>query len=221
MSHLNRLKLCSRIVNVLLVGAVFVRLADGTALAAKAKPTAPVAVERIDATALARLETHNAILNRQGVTSLSALGALTISGIVVPQPGFVRAAFTKKSPSLPASTTARFAQQQVPAEEALKPSNMTTAPTTVQNARGLGGSGVGAVTAGRGKGTSVPAVKIIGESFVAPGQGRGGPGATTATATLPLFTAYWVANSINLPANTTIVIQPNVRFLVLIATTIT
>jgi hypothetical protein len=192
--------------------------------------------------ALARLDALKTILHAQGVTNLSALGTLTISGRVVPQPGFVRAGFVKNWASLPTGTTARSAPNQnapgrlpsgstpqpapsvqAPAETAiLEPSNMTTAPTTVHNARSLKLSAAESAVAGRGDGTvSVPAVKITGDPLVQSGQSGGRSGAVTAFGTLPLYTAYWVANSINLPDNTTIVIQPNVRFLVIIANSIT
>ena len=59
----------------------------------------------------------------------------------------------------------------------------------------------------------------MGEPFV--GLAPNGPSANKAQATLPIHTAYWVASNINLPNNTTIVIQRNVRYLVLIANTIT
>ncbi|HEV7572935.1 MAG TPA: IPT/TIG domain-containing protein [Thermoanaerobaculia bacterium] len=90
----------------------------------------------------------------------------------------------------------------------LKPGTMTTAPINIHNVQGLASG-------------DVPAIKIIGEPFVVPsaGGGRGVP--STAATTVPVFTAYWVANSINFTANTDIVIQPNIRFLVLIANTIT
>ena len=173
-----------------------------------------------DPAALARLEAQKAILNAQGVTNLSALGTLTISGTVVPQPGFVRAPFVRNWTSAaidPAATSDRATTESA----FLKPSNVTTAPTIVHNARGLRGSGVGSVVEGRGKDISVPAVKIIGEPLVAPAQNGGRAGASKATTTLPLYEAYWVAANINLPNNTTIVIQPNVRYLVIIANTIT
>jgi hypothetical protein len=184
--------------------------------------------------ALARLETQKAILNAQGVTSLSKLGTLTISGTVVPQPGFVRAAFVRNlSPrplaSAPRELSGKLAPQQTPqtapsaqtaAEAApLKPSNLTTAATIVQGARGL----KAAVISGRGGNAAnpVPAVKIMGEPFAAPAQGAGPSGANKILTTIPLYTAYWVGNSIDFPDNTTIVIQPNVRFLVIIANSIT
>ena len=117
--------------------------------------------------ALARLEEHKAILNAHGVTNLSGLGALTISGTVVPQPGFVRAAFVRPRPALAIATAtvrdlskssnpkvaetvrpgAGAQQLQLPASEslststqtepALKPSNMTKAPTIVGTTRAL------------------------------------------------------------------------------------
>jgi lysophospholipase L1-like esterase len=189
-----------------------------------------------DPAAFARLEAQKAILNAQGVTNLSALGTLTISGTVVPQPGFVRAPFVRNWTSVASTSSAQESSRtakvtpkatpqappsaQAPTESAfLKPSNMTTAPTVVHNARGLRASGAGPVIASRGKDISVPAVKIIGEPLVVPAQNGGG--ASKATAALPIGNAYWVGNSINLPNNTTIVIQPNVRYLTIIANTIT
>jgi lysophospholipase L1-like esterase len=178
------------------------------------------AVVTTDPAALARLEAQKAILNAQGVTNLSALGTLIIFGTVVPQPGFVRAAVVRNwTPAAidPAATSDRATTESA----FLKPSNMTTAPTIVHNARGLSRSGVGTVIEGRGKDISVPAVKIMGEPLVAPAQTGGRSGASMTAGTLPIYTAYWVGNSINLPNNTTIVIQPSVRYLVLIANTIT
>src|SRR5205085_9707354 len=122
------------------------------------------------------------------------------SGTVVPQPGFVRAGFVR-NPSTRSEVETKSSANltaRVAAETPAKPSNMTTAPTTVHNARGVQGS--------------VPAVKIIGEPFAVP-AGR-------STALIPINTAYWDASTINLPANTTIVIQPNIRYLVLIANSI-
>ncbi len=206
---------------------------------------------------LSRLDAHRAILNAHGVTNLSALGTLTISGAVVPQPGFVRAAFVRNVTSMDTTvSSARIMSSEVitPSREvgatkaiapskgiarpsstleavssvrsgvqssALKPSNMTTTPTLVRNARGLSASGVASIITRVGNDISVPAVKIMGEPFVIPVPRGGQPNASKTTATLPIFTAYWVANTINLPNNTTIVIQPNVRYLVLIANTIT
>ncbi len=195
--------------------------------------------------ALSRLEEHKAILSAQGVTNLSGLGALTISGTVVPQPGFVRAAFVRPRPALTIATatvrdvskslnakvaenvrpSAGTQQLQLPAsqspsistqiEPALKPSNMTTASATVGTTRALSLANTSAANAQ--KKISAPAVKIMGEPFVTPNS----PSANKAQATVPIHTAYWVANTINLPNDTTIVLQPNVRFLVLIANSIT
>ncbi|HEY0431742.1 MAG TPA: hypothetical protein VGC61_07975, partial [Pyrinomonadaceae bacterium] len=202
----------------------------------KMKSGSAVAIVPTDAAALARMDTHKAILNAQGVTNLSALGTLTISGTVVPQPGFIRAPFVRTWTS---TTTAASAQDMsritaltptvqlnpkttttatVQAESAnLKPSNMTTAPTTVNKSRDLST----AVAAGRPSNISAPAVKLMGEPLVATTQIGGLAGTAKTAATLPLYTAYWVGNTINLPANTNVVIQPNVRYLVLIANSIT
>jgi hypothetical protein len=103
-------------------------------------------------------------------------------------------------------------------ESALKPSNLTTAPTIVGTTRALSLAKTSS-TANGGKNISSPAVKIMGEPFV--GLAQNGPGANKAQATIPINTAYWVGGIINLPANTTIVLQPNVRFLVLIANSFT
>jgi hypothetical protein len=184
-----------------------------------------------DPAALARLEAHKAILNAHGVTNLSALSTLTISGTVVPQPGFVRAA-KLRWPDLPTDPTTIPASQlwrvapAPPASAANRRqpvppapgdlSNMTTATTLVHGARGVG-SVAGSAVAARGQDASIPAVKIIGEPFVAGSLEK----TSTALAIIPIYTAYWVANSINLPSNTTIVLQPNVRYLVLIANSIT
>jgi lysophospholipase L1-like esterase len=199
--------------------------------------------------ALARLEEHKAILNAQGVTNLSGLATLTVSGTVVPQPGFVRAAFVRPRPSLAIATAtvrdlvkssnptvpeavrpgAGARQSKPPAsaslststqtEPALKPSNMTTAPTKVGITRALSLANTSPLAANAQKNISLPAVKLMGEPFV--GLAQKGPRANKAQATVPIHTAYWVANNINLPNNTTIVIQPNVRYLMLIANTIT
>ena len=188
-----------------------------------------------DPSALTRLEERRAILNAQGVTNLSALGTLTISGTVVPQPVFVRAAFVRNWTSAlsgaSSNQTDRIANvaprptpQGAPSNqrntdsELLKPSNMTTAPTTVHYARGLRTADVASIVAGNKKDISVPALKIGGDPFVAPAQN---PSANKSAATFPIDTGYWVGNNITVAANTTIVIQPNVRYLVIIANTIT
>jgi len=167
-----------------------------------------------DPSALARLEVHKAILNAQGVTNLSALGTLTISGTVVPQPVFVRAASVRNW----TSGVSAPSNERNTDSELLKPSNMTTAPTTVHYARGLSGTDAGFIRTRNKSDISVPAVKIGGDPFVAPAQN---PGANKSAATLPIYTAYWVGNNITVAPNTTIVIQSNVRFLEIIANTIT
>ncbi len=174
-----------------------------------------VAGDTTDPFVLTRLEAHKAILKAQGVTNLSALGTLTISGMVVPQPGFVRAAFVRNLDSLSGGADVSSTQRlSGDARPALKPSNMTTAPTTVQHARRFGGGVNNSPISG-------PAVKIIGELFVPPGQGMRGPDNQKTETSIPVNAAFWVANTINLQANTTIVVQPSVHYLVIIANSIT
>jgi len=181
-----------------------------------------------DPATLARLEMQKTILYAQGVNNLSALGKLTISGTVVPYPGFVRAAFVRNVSSLENAVSAPevgriagvtpgikppvAASAEAQSDSALtKPSNITTVPTIVRNMRGRDQTSVPS-----GK-SSLPAIKIMGEPLVATAPSST---ANKSTATLPINTAYWVASTINLPSNTTIVIQPNVRALVMIANSI-
>ncbi len=229
-----------------------------------------VATASFSSATLARLELQKQMLNANGVTDLSALGTLTISGRVVPQPGFVRAAFVNRTASLPGygagyskipfSGTFRAGQtpapQPMPPPKAapsatilptapayqvgppkgghavfstdttqtvvVKPSNMTTAATIVHKARGLKLTAAEAAVAGRGDGTiSVAATKIIGSPLVLPAQSAARQGAQTALGTYPISTAYLVGNNITFDPGTQIVIQPNVRYLVIIANSIT
>lgn len=199
-----------------------------------------------DPAALNRLATHKAILEAHGIKNLAALSTLSLKATVVPHPGLVRAPFVRRvdvltglgdvspvSASLsPTIGIPRIVSGQAPADiskappapgRALDAANFTTAEVRVQSARRLvaPANKLAAPTSGLVSGI---AVRLVGEPLVG-SQGTSFPAAAAASAasatSIPINTAYWVANTIALAADTTIVIQSDIRYLVIIANSIT
>lgn len=153
-----------------------------------------------DPASLARLATHKAILEGHGITNLAGLGSLDLSATIIPQPGLVRAPFVPANGAQAAFTTADAAVQNalVIVAPAAKGGATTLKPFTGAARRLIGEPLVGSqdATVHSVLHAAAPAVPI------------------------PINTAYWVANTINFANDTTIVIQGNVRFLVIIANSI-
>ena len=157
-------------------------------------PTAPPALQT-DPVALARLADHKAILEAHGIPDIGALGALSFSATVVPQPGMVHAPLAAAA----AASTWTTSDLVVAGAHRIVPPPQPNGSATVTSVSGAAKAIAGVPLAGHDASleridTSVP---------------------------IPINTAYWVADTIDLAAGTTIVLQSNVRFLVIIANSIT
>lgn len=183
-------------------------------------PGSVVVAPTVEAQSFERLQHHKAVLESYGVTSLSSLGQLPISGNVVPQPGL-----TVPAPSvLVGEATFQAALRTVPGaggdENALR---LTSAGGRARLMR------VSAASLERLSPT------MLSDRFRrdtqladidlptidrAPQPPSFGPEAL-AQAIIPIDTAYWAAAWINLADNTTVVFKQPLRYLTIITEKLT
>ena len=203
-----------------------------------------------DPDALDRLADIQSVLQGQGITDLADLGTLPISGAIKPAAGtFVRAPFVKAAPgrTLGAVNFTTATEQvlnasrivasaaNVAASTPIAPAASRAAPPTVTPAmrsatpppvapatlppQTVAAAAIPALISQRFSG---PALKMIGQPLASSQSFRtASANARTSNVSIPLNTAYWAANTIAFSPNTTIVIDKDVRYLVIIALSIT
>ena len=183
------------------------------------------------------LATIQSVLQGQGITDLADLGALPISGTVKPAAGtLVRAPFVKAAPgrTVGAVNFTTAAVQVVNATRIAATATRVVESMPIAPAERLAGSApvmpenlplqtapaaAPALSPGKFSGT---AMKMIGQPLPSSQSFRkASVNARAASVTIPLNTAYWVGGAITFAPNTTIVIDKDVRCLVIIATSIT
>lgn len=193
------------------------RDARGRARISLTQPTAVVS----PAEAEARLQAHKAVLSSFGVEDLAQLGNLTLSGNLVPQAGLT---------SVPAAPTPAPVRVQ-PHIWATEFATLAAGETVVSTAFRLPRVGVrrgrrqavgqlerfgGSATLLRAQPHPAPAVP---ESIRMSGQGP--HHSIHSLASLPINTAYWAADWINIASNTNVILKDPIWFLVIIARRLT
>ena len=190
-----------------------------------------------DPAAVDMLATIQSVLQGQGITDLADLGTLPISGAVKPAAGtFVRAPFVKAAPgrTLGAVNFTTVAVQVVNARRIVATATNVVESTPIAPAARLAVStpvtpeslppqtAPAATPALNSEKFSGTAVKMIGQPLASSQRFlKASVTARTASVTIPLNTAYWAAGTITFAPGTQIVIDKDVRYLVIIASSIT
>lgn len=193
-----------------------------------------------DPAALSRLAEIQAVLQGQGITDLTELGTLPISGTVKPVAGtLARAPFVKAGPGRTLGTvnftTAATAAPQIMNVGNLvatpaNPPSVTSGPTGVSFAApSVLGANLPvmaapspAIPAPSPERVAGAALKLIGQPVAsALSVMTGFAAAKTTSVTIPLNTAYWAANTFTFAPDTQIILDKDVRCLVIIALSIT